>query len=717
MNSNNQEFPSNNNNSKINIIESRYPRKSDSQSEKVIIMEYEGYNTLNYQRSKNKIDINKNYRRNISKNEINKKSNNDTEKIDSLDCFSEKEGINHHRNLSLNKGIKTNSASTIELKVKNKRNNVYNLNQNGKKKQNSNKNNVIKISGFELCYESDNGEINLNINKLNNNRENIKNYYKCNNFYYNNINPDDMNKNKKMNNIYKTEKNAFRYEIKHNNLSNYNKTQNRINNNNYLYKNTLSNNKNNSLSTINTSKRISKNKIKIKEDNTYNRKSYISIRNSLNQDKKIIKFRNYHRPSEIKKIILIQTAFRAYKSRLKVNNYTNIIKNCKEFFDILNNIIINKKKNLWKYFKLKIKGNKKNIKRNNNEIIINKKKIVLKANKINKLHKKIGDSFNKINDELKIKLDDIIKENKDLKNQIFDNKNIEEKMKQLLEENKKNQSINEIIMKDNRELARRLKNIQDNRNNQLVIQNQLPVDLTQPDDKQTQSNSKLKYLSLKCIFFKKALKDRNSLKIYFNKYRNNIKKLKKKYSIENNNIFINNKKKINIQMAKNLNINFISPNDNYKHFLLFKLFTKKEQKQFNIVPKYFYKYYYISNITNKETIEEIDTKKRRILKSLVDKKENNNKLIKRNIIKQWKLRGKIFKMKGAQKELKRRKKLKKKIRDKIAKEALNNLKNKTATFQSAHEFSYKIDKIDKKEDIKEENISKENEQIESDGSF
>ena len=143
----------------------------------------------------------------------------------------------------------------------------------------------------------------------------------------------------------------------------------------------------------------------------------------------------------------------------------------------------------------------------------------MKTNEVKMLHKELGDSFNITNEDLKIKLDDIIKENKELKNQIFDNKNIEEKMKQLLEENKKNQSINEIIMKDNRQLAKRLKTIQNNRNNQLVIQNQLPVDLTQTEDIKTQieSKTKLKYLYLKCIFFKKVLKNKNVLRIYFNK--------------------------------------------------------------------------------------------------------------------------------------------------------------------------------------------------------
>ena len=441
------------------------------------------------------------------------------------------------------------------------------------------------------------------------------------------------------------------------------------------------------------------------------------MRNKINQEKKLMKFRNYHRPSEIKKIILIQSTFKGYLSRLKLVDYINKFTYFKEFFELLNKIIIERRKNVWKFLKKRIKGNNKHKNRNNNKIIKTKKKILMKTNEINKLHKELGDSFNIKNDELKIKLDDIIKENNDLKNQIFDNKNIEEKMKQLLEENKKNQSINEIIMKDNRQLAKKLKTIQDNRNNQLVIQNQLPVDLTQSDDTQMQSASKLKYLYLKCIFFKKVLKNRNSLKIYFNKYKNNIRKLRKKYSIENNNIFINNKKKINIQMAKNLNINFISNNDNYKHFMLFKLFMKKEQKQSNIIPKYFYKFFYLSNYTNKEKEKgEIDLKKKRILKSLINKKEKNSEFILRNALKEWKLRGVIFKMKGYAKELKKKKKLKKKIRDKKARETLNNLKIKTASFQNTHEFSYKIDKTDKKED-NEENKIKEDEKIEFENIF
>ena len=79
------------------------------------------------------------------------------------------------------------------------------------------------------------------------------------------------------------------------------------------------------------------------------------------------------------------------------------------------------------------------------------------------------------------------------------------------------------------------------------------------------------------------------------------------------------------------------------------------------------------------------------MQSLIDKYERNYRFLFKNVYREWKLRTVIFKMKGVAKEYKKRKKLKKKIRDKIAKETLNNLKNKTAMLQSAHEFSYKIE--------------------------
>ena len=78
-------------------------------------------------------------------------------------------------------------------------------------------------------------------------------------------------------------------------------------------------------------------------------------------------------------------------------------------------------------------------------------------------------------------MNDVIKENTELKNQLVDNKNIEEKMKNLIDENKKNQNINAIIMKDNQQLAKKLKDFQDYRNTNLIVQNQNSLDLTQKE--------------------------------------------------------------------------------------------------------------------------------------------------------------------------------------------------------------------------------------------
>ena len=199
------------------------------------------------------------------------------------------------------------------------------------------------------------------------------------------------------------------------------------------------------------------------------------------------------------------------------------------------------------------------------------------------------------------------------------------------------------------------------------------------------------------------------MKSYFNKYRHNTKKIKN-FKIENNNIFINNKKKVNIQMTKNFNINYISQKETTKNFHLYTLIQKKEKEKIKLYSKYFYKLFYINKYMKIcdeeekkkkekeiEIIKDKNEQKRNILQSIIDKYERNYEVKIKNKYKEWRLRCVIFKMKGVAKEIKKKKKLKKKIRDKLAKETLNNMKNKTATFQSAHEFSYKIDKIEKNE--------------------
>ena len=428
------------------------------------------------------------------------------------------------------------------------------------------------------------------------------------------------------------------------------------------------------------------------------------------------KGKKYFKKNDLKKIILIQSKYRSHLLNLKMPS--NLLFNVRELMFILKDIFIF---NYWKYFiqKLSASSSNKLVKKAKNAHKKNsmkkKNKLLLKNDENNDPCKNLGESFNIKNDNnyLKLKLNDVIKENSQLKSQIFDNRKIEEKLKQLQFENKKNQNINAIIIKDNQNLAKKLKNIQESRNNKLVIQNQPSLDLSQEDNMQMHSFSKLKFLNLKCLILKKFLKNGNILKIYFNKYRNNIKKEKDRISsIENNNIFINNRNKINMQMAKNFNINFFSQDDNYKYFILYKFFLKKDKLKKDTLSKYIFKFFYMSkylklfeNIKNKEQeinkekeINEIEKKeennelKRSKLQSIIDKYERNIDFLFKNTYKEWKLRSVLFKMKDIAKEIKKRKKLKKKIREKIAKQTLNNLKNKTSNYQSAHELSYKIGK-------------------------
>jgi hypothetical protein len=162
------------------------------------------------------------------------------------------------------------------------------------------------------------------------------------------------------------------------------------------------------------------------------------------------------------------------------------------------------------------------------------------------------------------------------------------------------------------------------------------------------------------------------MKSYFNKYRHNTKKIKN-FKIENNNIFINNKKKLNIQIAKNVNINFISKKENLKQFHLYKLVQKKEKEKMKLYSKYFYKLFYLNKYMKIhdeeekkqkekeiEIIKDKNEKKRNILQSIIDKYERNYEIKIKNKYKEWRLRSVIFKMKGVAKEIKKKKKLKKK---------------------------------------------------------
>ena len=652
---------------------------------------------------------------------------------------------NNKYNTNYSYNYKYNNASNINLDEKDKNNNInddnefnyhyYNKSSYNNQRGYQYKNKILHNNSFtnNFIHNPSKSPININDSLEINNKSVAFVSGRRNNGKTNTSSIKSRQLKQNNSNISKNKEN----KITISNSTRNNKSIDIINiNNNNNYINTRNNAMNNvSIETPMTSPNII-NKRNI--NNSLRKKTNNNTSEIIKGNNDKIKFRNYYRKSDIKKIILIQSVFRAFLLKLQLNKTLQINSFFKEFFFLLYNIILLRKQNYWRFFLDKLsKGsdvrlvNKKKIRKsmsknnkNANVLLNTNNKVILKTKEI--LHKELGDSFNIINNNnnLKIKLEDMIKENNELKNQILDNKNIEEKLKQLEIENKKNQNINAIIMKDNQQLAKRLKNIQDNRNNQLVIQNQKSIDLLMEDNVQFQPLIKFKHLYLKCLVFKTIMKNRNIIKSFFNEYKNNVKKMKT-YKIENNNIFINNKKKINIQMTKNFNINFISQKDNNKHFQLNKIFLKKEKEKLKIISKYFYKFLYLTNYMKlveeeekrkeekeKEIIENKNEQKRNILQSIIDKYERNSNFICKKACKEWRLRSVIFKIKGIAKEIKKKKKLKKKLRDKIAKATLNNLKNKTAQFQSAHEFSYKIDKIEQDEDLlkpEENNSSSKNE--------
>jgi hypothetical protein len=131
-------------------------------------------------------------------------------------------------------------------------------------------------------------------------------------------------------------------------------------------------------------------------------------------------------------------------------------------------------------------------------------------------------------------------------------------------ENKKVQNINNIIVRDNRQLALKLKNFENNRYNKLEIENNNFYYISSYNKIDIKNIIKKSNLLLK-ILIKKEMSVRNVLYKYFYKYHINSKLLniineknnKNTLIIENNNFIINNnilEKDSNIDNDKEKNI-------------------------------------------------------------------------------------------------------------------------------------------------------------------
>ena len=605
------------------------------------------------------------------------------------------------------------------------------------------------LDNDEMYYENEEEEYEQDdIIEQQSPKKNINQYQKVNKYYISqNNNNDRRNKNK--NGINKVNQNVISRPIHHqiNDDTNDLKRKNRAANGSlrsYGNSTTTTNNTYN-----NNSYYINQNPINVK--NNKNQKKANNKQNSVyknvdltinkrrgNKDKKFFNINNIEKSERIKYInsaILIQSIFRTFLVKLKVYNTVNLYIDIKRGVDILHQLL------LYKYKKIFFKRCPQFISKKydallNAKINLNLLTQYLHSNyrnnstdkKYMSFHKELGDSFNIINKrensekKLKSKLNDVMKENTELKNQLVDNKNIEEKMKNLIDENKKNQNINAIIMKDNQQLAKKLKDFQDYRNTNLIVQNQSSLDLTQKElieiDELIKNNEnyrrKLKSIYLSKILDKKISKNEYIMKNIFDKYKNIVDKIKNKENEKNfkKNIYIknlvfiinNNIKLTKLTFFKNLYYNSIIVNmkKESKKILqkesLKNLIIKKEQTQKNILLKSFIKIYYNNRILEKKDDEKPPEEDRgsKILKKFFNKYDNNRRYILKSFTERWMLKSKILGIRAAARDKKKKRKQKKKNNKLISqkhfglvdinKDKNENMNNKFC--RSIHEFSY-----------------------------
>ena len=310
---------------------------------------------------------------------------------------------------------------------------------------------------------------------------------------------------------------------------------------------------------------------------------------------------------------------------------------------------------------------------------------------------------------------------------VGDNKNFEEKMKNLIDENKKNKNINDIIMKDNQQLAKKLKDMQDYRNTNLFIDNKVSIDLTQEEKLQMEelikNNSiyldRLKKVHLINIIHRKINANKYILKDKFNEYRNIVEKIKNK---EKENIYIKelfirilfNKIEIFMKSKKqkffwNLYYNNVIKtkesifNNKLLNKCLKNIIKNKQLKNKNILHKAFFRYY--SNTIkckeeeNKENEKDEELKnkeqsKKLLLKKIFKNYHNNKILMYRIYMDKWNLKSIILGIRAAARDKKKKRKLKKKNNRQIYQKhfGLNNNTNSnnlgTNYYKSNHEFSY-----------------------------
>ena len=460
--------------------------------------------------------------------------------------------------------------------------------------------------------------------------------------YYLDLSGDDLNNkfqsNRNFLNYYKTNTNNNSAEYNKINNSKFN-TQNRPLLNNKSVISFESNGNESMYNILEKPYQISfPNKEPLYKITSYNKNEFITY--NLNSPKIIKSHKNlnisYKKDISIEKkiinyIILIQSIARGFLLRIKLAQYLNLYERIKKGLSFIQFIIL-KRRRYALYYLNKHNINKKLIKYYNNSIYItpdNHISLEFK-NANNKIYANDSINIKNIKNNNKIYQDVLKDKNKYQKNQEvaeiqkeLNKKKIdyavaEKRIKELFLENKKIQNINNIIVRDNKQLALKLKNSQNHRYGKLKIQNTNfnVINLTKKPVNKIKINNILikllakKKLMIKTILYKYFYKYNFKAKLAYIKEINDNNN-KQSFIIENNNFIINK--------------NIIEKNENNEKEML------TENKEINI-----------------------DKRNQKL--NCIIKKKAINLYVYRNIFEKWMMRALIFKNKEFVKEKKKKKK-------------------------------------------------------------
>ena len=340
-------------------------------------------------------------------------------------------------------------------------------------------------------------------------------------------------------------------------------------------------------------------------------------------------------------ILLIQSVVRGHLLRIKLAQYLALYDRIKNAISSINYLILERMRFIL-YFLFNYNINKtlskycvnsyltpssnisfefKNLNIKNNSIITNES--------LNINNNIIYQDKSKERNKFQLKINEVSEIQKELNNKKIDLAVAEKKIKELSIENKKIQNINNIIVRDNKQLALKLKNFENSRYNRLEVRNKNFSYLNSINNKNNINEIKLKINNLlKKIISKKAILTKAIMYKFFYKFYLKCKLFQNQNQIDK----INKNKKTNLIIESN-------------NFFINKKITKEKTTTNNDN----------DNNDNNNTLVK-DKEKRNQKLNLIIKRKDLNLYIYRNIFEKWLLRSLVFKNKDLIKEKKKKKK-------------------------------------------------------------